>query len=443
MRYLLKSLFLCLIFLLYSGCADNDRLGADRWSQFHADGPSQGFIGVHSNFPVRQQWSTEVGKVGYSSPAIGNDGTIYIGNIEGELIALSPNDGSIKWTVSFPGETIMSSPATDTDGNIYIVSTREMDDDNFNSTLQSVDPNGNRRWSFSFPNNGWTTSSPKTWGSYVFIYAILDLNPIPDLRNLQGALLILSQTGDLVHEEIGNCRLDIPPQGGIWQIFKDIWDFITGTEFDVSGIPMYKYWGWLHPTVAIVDFGNDTSPEQAIVVVVDRFCKIKGFRWIPPNLNLLWEHNHTASEHSSPAVGGGGLLVIGRKDGVVLAYGVETGDKLWEYNAGEEVMATAAFFARPIYVAGIDNFYALESNGSLSKKFPFPGQTLASPAMTLDNVYLSTSNGFYTFSLDLSSYFFDSRVKGGLSSPAIGEDGTVYVVSQEKDKGYLCAYPRL
>ncbi|UCG69580.1 MAG: right-handed parallel beta-helix repeat-containing protein, partial [Thermoplasmata archaeon] len=43
------------------------------------------------------KWSYDAGSSVYSSPAIGNDGTIYIGTYGGDLIALNP-DGSEKWS---------------------------------------------------------------------------------------------------------------------------------------------------------------------------------------------------------------------------------------------------------------------------------------------------------------------------------------------------------
>jgi hypothetical protein len=53
-----------------------------------------------------------------SSPAIGADGTIYVGSADMKLYAINP-DGSEKWHFTTQG-AIASSPAIGSDGTIYI-----------------------------------------------------------------------------------------------------------------------------------------------------------------------------------------------------------------------------------------------------------------------------------------------------------------------------------
>lgn len=53
-----------------------------------------------------------------SSAAIGNDGTIYVGNYDGFVYAMNP-DGTQKWRFNVGGN-IDSSPAIGVDGNIYV-----------------------------------------------------------------------------------------------------------------------------------------------------------------------------------------------------------------------------------------------------------------------------------------------------------------------------------
>jgi outer membrane protein assembly factor BamB len=54
----------------------------------------------------------------FSSPAIGSDGTIYVGSCDNKLYAIKP-DGTLKW--SFPtGYWVFSSPAIGSDGTIYV-----------------------------------------------------------------------------------------------------------------------------------------------------------------------------------------------------------------------------------------------------------------------------------------------------------------------------------
>ena len=66
------------------------------------------------------KWKFNIGKGTNSSPAIGSDGTIYVGSHDRNLYAIYPN-GSLKWTYTF-GNYIspVSLPVIDEDGTIYI-----------------------------------------------------------------------------------------------------------------------------------------------------------------------------------------------------------------------------------------------------------------------------------------------------------------------------------
>src|SRR5208337_243194 len=61
------------------------------------------------------------GSIEGSSPAIGSDGTVYIGSNDGKLYAVSNNgtSASTKWTYA-TGGPITSSPAIGSDGTVYI-----------------------------------------------------------------------------------------------------------------------------------------------------------------------------------------------------------------------------------------------------------------------------------------------------------------------------------
>jgi outer membrane protein assembly factor BamB len=54
----------------------------------------------------------------FSSPAIGSDGTIYVGSKNGYVYAVNPG-GSLKWKLA-TGFNVDSSPAIASDGTIYI-----------------------------------------------------------------------------------------------------------------------------------------------------------------------------------------------------------------------------------------------------------------------------------------------------------------------------------
>jgi len=71
-----------------------------------------------------------------SSPAIGEDGTIYIGSTDEKLYALTP-DGNEKWSVDVGGK-IQSTPAIDENCVIYVTTT--------NGKICAIDESGNIEW---------------------------------------------------------------------------------------------------------------------------------------------------------------------------------------------------------------------------------------------------------------------------------------------------------
>src|ERR1019366_4308785 len=66
-----------------------------------------------------QKWKFTTGAAVTSSPAVGGDGTIYIGSDDGNVYPLHP-DGSQKWRFADGLQEVNSSPAVGADGTIYV-----------------------------------------------------------------------------------------------------------------------------------------------------------------------------------------------------------------------------------------------------------------------------------------------------------------------------------
>jgi outer membrane protein assembly factor BamB len=93
-------------------------------------------------------WVFPTGSFIFSSPAIGSDGTIYIGSYDRHLYALTPG-GEEKWRF-LTGGAIFSSPAIGVDGTIYIGSGDQR--------MYAIAPDGSRRWDYL--TNGPLDASP-------------------------------------------------------------------------------------------------------------------------------------------------------------------------------------------------------------------------------------------------------------------------------------------
>jgi hypothetical protein len=66
-----------------------------------------------------QLWEFETGGVVYSSPAIGSDGTVYVGSWDNKLYAINGTSGVKLWEFE-TGGNVSSSPAIGSDGTVYV-----------------------------------------------------------------------------------------------------------------------------------------------------------------------------------------------------------------------------------------------------------------------------------------------------------------------------------
>ena len=103
---------------------------------------------AQSQWRTEKKWAFKTGDGVDSSPAIGTDGTIYVGSWDKNLYAINP-DGSKKWTFKTRG-TLVSSPAIGSDGTIYFGS--------WDKNLYAINPDGSKKWAFKTGN--WVTSPP-------------------------------------------------------------------------------------------------------------------------------------------------------------------------------------------------------------------------------------------------------------------------------------------
>ena len=97
---------------------------------------------------LTNEWSLKLNAHCDSAPAVGTDGTIYVGTWNGELWAIK-EDGTRKWVFRAQNE-IKSSPAVGLDGTVYFGSR--------DRRFYAVRANGKKLW--EFPTGAWVDSSP-------------------------------------------------------------------------------------------------------------------------------------------------------------------------------------------------------------------------------------------------------------------------------------------
>jgi outer membrane protein assembly factor BamB len=427
------------------------------WSQVHADGASQGSRFVNTLDALTPLWSVDVGHVVFSSPVIGPDGTIYVGNLEGQLIAVNP-DGTIKFQFE-AGVPILGAPAVADNGNIYFLNTQPFPDATFpdnklRSAIGLVSPTGGQLQIRNIPDQGFTTGSPKLFtingAPFVALHVRTRFDGSPPAR--QSAVLVYDEQLTLLDREDIGCGSVVVVGVGP-DIFGPIVDFLKGIkELNDFGDPV-KFepeplniaFGELQPSVAVAHRPDLGPPEEPFIVVVNRMCAtVSAFRWRQPKLVPVWENHLTQDDEpaalSSPAVlNDASVVVVGRLDGRVVAFDLATGEQRWiSDDLGGPVLATPASVGKLIYVADFGTIHALNAvTGARVHERGLKGSRGGSPAVSANHVHLQTHAEISTFSLDFSSTDHDDDGFGGTSSPAIGSDGTVYVIVQPGDPRQL------
>lgn len=85
-----------------------------------------------------------------SSPALGRDGTIYVGCLDGRMYALDPATGGARWNFETGAYYVMGSPAVDGAGTIYIGDS--------DGALHALTSDGHGLWDYALQSN--IVSSP-------------------------------------------------------------------------------------------------------------------------------------------------------------------------------------------------------------------------------------------------------------------------------------------
>jgi len=435
----------CLVYTLVviSGCVGSK---FSTWGHFHGDLSNQGFQSIDSGFALSSSWISNSYKITSASPVIGKDlqdrEVVYIGTSDGMLVAVRTEDGSEKWRRSFGpvgSETrIVSSASVSDEGNIYVITSRKVGEGRAVSTLHKVDQFGYPKWSYTFPDNGFTSGSPKVAtvrnDTLIFVYVSVDVSSV-----IQGELLALRDDGYEVHlldrKALGTCHFDIPGRTtSLVDFFENTWHLVSTfpVEFDEDNVAPSDY--FLDPTVAVI-----AGREKPLIAIADNLCSLGVFEWDGVELSVLWHQEHDFDKHSSAMVSSNGLMVFGRQDGKVPAYDLETGVKMWEYDAGRAVFATpAAAREKYVFVVSKDQIQVLNAldgtlvqDDKLPRKRQLLGVTHSSPAVTSNRIYVSTFE-MLTVTYDLKARGHDTNFHGnGLSSVVVGSDGSVYGISAD------------
>jgi outer membrane protein assembly factor BamB len=225
--------------------------------------------------------------VGQHTPAIGADGTVYIPGDDG-LHAVDPATAATKWRFRhpvYPGRGCLSSPVIGGDGTIYVTIGEDM--------LFAVRPDGSGKWSFSFTND-WEMS---------FTSPAIDANGV----------IYVGAEGYWLGQTASNIYA-VNPNGTLKWKYE-----VEGGRF-VRSSPVIGPAG----TVIIATKANGSSLPAKVLA-------------LSANGQKLWDYTvegvHATPDdvYSTPAIGADGVIYFGAETSYLYAIGMD-GNLRWKFN---------------------------------------------------------------------------------------------------------------
>jgi uncharacterized repeat protein (TIGR02543 family) len=323
--------------------------------------------------PGELKWEFETGGAVYSSPAIGVDGTIYVGSQDNKVYALDGQTGTKQWEFE-TGDVVRSSPAIGSDGTVYIGS--------FDNKVYALSgKTGTKIWQFATGNVVW--ASPAIGADGTIYIGSFD-NKVYALNGKTGTKIWqFAMEGHLYH------RATIGNDGTVY----------IGEAYTMASNKVYALEG-------------NTGAKK-------------------------WEFVTGSMVEHPPVIGADGTVYVGSLDNKVYALDGQTGAKQWEFATGDKVEHGAAIGLNgTVYIGSSDNkFYALNGQtGAKQWEFVTGDEVDSSPAIGSDGIVYFGSLDHKFYALDGQTGTKQWEFETGdvvRSSPAIGSDGTVYVGSYD------------
>ncbi len=304
-------------------------------------------------------WVFATGGAIGSSPAMGPDGTVYIGSDDGKLYAVNP-DGSKKWEYK-TGGAVQAPPAIGRDGSIYVGSN--------DKTFYALNPDGTKRWSFA------------TQGQIGGCAAIDAANTI----------YIGSQDGNIYAlGPNGQSRWTFTTGGGVYAspaIGADGSLYIGSYDGRFYAIRENGTTNWSFLTGNAIYASAAIGPDETIVVA----SLDKTLYALKADGTKLWQFTTGAPIYSSPVIGPDNTIYVGSTDTKFYAIRPD-GTQKWVVTTGYSILYSTASVAanNSIYVGSFNSsLLAFSPGGTTNWTFATGAPVVSSPLIGPDgSVYV-------------------------------------------------------
>lgn len=417
---------------------------AEAWNSAHSVGSNTGYADV-TTAPATKAPVTVPGLGTFApgaGPVVASDGTVYLGNQQGKLIALHA-DGSAAWSRDItPGHAITASPLIAPNGWVYVIGTMTFTDHRVNpparvtkSVLNIFTPGGGWVGQVPFPEHGGPGAAYgplnlwRSGGNDVLMATATYPNRITGGYEIR---LIAFAPGGQV---IGDQKVTTVVQtvsGGADCMFPP---FCFGFEHGIlhlqtipAGVALFTYQGGGTPAIVVSNGIKD----------------LVGYTFDGTNFTERWRvHDDNYILRSTPTVLPDGHSIIGvekvtRKNGQ--EYGGGAGAIMFagpNMSSLPRVDGTGRVFTAPsvtrdgraVLVSGDGDLTVLQG-AHITAKIDIPNLSIASAAVSRTHVFVSTRDAFLSYDVNtLTEVGRINWVGGGTSSPAIGPNGHVYALA--------------
>jgi hypothetical protein len=383
---------------------------AQAWDMAHADGANTGFVNVTTqpatagsvSIPYIGTFARGVG------PVIDDDGTVYIGNEQGQFMAFRA-DGQRAWTYNLTGEQkILASAAINTQGTIFVVGVGHD-----GLTLHSFNRSGDLNISLPIPNYG--TGSKSTAAPTIMSVGNNDLVLVPF-------------TYKMANNPVRFSRVAVYT-GLLTMLDFEVNSFVpntVGSGATISG----DYDPELQPMAAVFQ-----KPERPFPGVLITHGNQVVTHKVDPNVGLVKEVSagRTSSAFlpslTTPVILPNDTYVMGRAEGLY-------GEGIATLNRRNKLDGVRSYDAPTLLPNGtIIAIYKNQMNfvkdfQLVKRAASLPGNSFTSAAASRTHFYVASADAFGSYDVNtlLRVGKFD-WVGGGLNPPAIGPKGHVYAIA--------------
>jgi len=326
---------------------------------------------LQKDFRSSFKWKFKAGNAVFSSPAIAQDGTIYVGSCDHYLYAINP-DGSLKWKFK-TGNWVSSSPAIARDGTIYVGS--------WDDYLYAINPGGSLKWKFK---TGFLIESSPAIAQDGTIY----------VGSCDNYLYAINPDGSLKWKfKTRKKNLIIgAPVGSSPAIAQDGTVYFGSYDHYLYAINLDGSLKWKFKTEGLIESSPAIAQDGTIYVGSEDYYLYA----INPDGSLKWKFKTGSSVASSPAIAQDGTVYVGSDDSCLYAINPD-GSLKWKFKTGDWVKSSPAIAQDGTIYVGSGDFYlyAINPDGSLKWKFKTRGWVWPSPTIGPDGtVYFGSGDGY-------------------------------------------------